>query len=235
VVVSNWGGIVAETVAEAALGMIIAALRRTQEFGDLMHRQKGWEWAPNRTLSLFDRRVGIHGFGLVVRRLLPLLKSFRCSVMIYAAGVPETWFAECKVRKASMLEELFDWSDVVVEAEALTPSNYGIINEKLLRRLHPGDVFVNIARGGLVDEAALAAVAADSEIRVALDVFQEEPLSPTSPLRGMSHVLLTPHVAGPTEDRYPLCGEQALNNLERYLRGDCVESEVTLSVYDRST
>lgn len=235
VVVGNWGDTVAEVVAEGALSMILASLRRLQYFGDLMHRQQGWQWAPAGTKSLYDRKVGIHGFGTVVHRLLPLLKPFRCSVRIFTAGVPDSWYAEHGAERAGSLEQLFEWADVVVEAEALTATNRGIIGETLLRRMRPEGVFVNIARGALVDEPALAKAAKEGGLRVALDVFQEEPLPPDSPLRDLPEVVLTPHVAGPTEDRAHLCGEWAIENLKRNLRGEPIRSPVTVAIYDRST
>ena len=235
VVVGNWGDVVAEVVAEGVLTMILSSLRRIQHFGDLMHRQKGWQWSPGGTLSLFDRRVGIHGFGTVVRRLLPMLHVFRCPVQVFTVGVPEAWYAEHGVQRAESLEQLFGWADVVVEAEALTETSRGRIDEALLRRLRPGSVFVNIARGGLVDEAALARVAANGGFRVALDVFEHEPLPSTSPLRGLADAVLTPHLAGPTDDRNHLCGEFALVNLANYLSGKPIESRITLEIYDRST
>lgn len=235
VLVGNWGGTVAEMVAEGALGMILAALRRTQHFGDIMHRQKTWENAPAGALSLFERRVGIHGFGAIVRRLLPMLRVFRCPVRVFTTGVPDAWYAEHGVERADSLEQLFDWADVLVEAEALTPSNHGIVDEKLLRRLRPDGVFVNIARGALVDEAALAKVAAEGWLRLALDVFQTEPLPADSPLRGLSNAVLSPHTAGPTQDRACVCGKYALDNLQRYLQGGMPETRVTLEIYDRST
>jgi len=235
VVVGNWGETVADTVAEAAFAMILAALRRTQYFGDIMHRDRGWQWAPAGTLSLIERRVGIHGFGAVVRHLLPMLKPFRCPVLVYAAGMPDSCFVEHAVRRADSLEQLFDWADVVVEAEALTPTNRGCIGEPLLRRLRRDGVFVNVARGALVDEAALAKVAAEHGLRVALDVYETEPLAADSPLRGLADAVLFPHVAGPTEDRAHLCGELALENLARFVRGTPIIAPVTLAIYDRST
>ena len=233
--VSNWGEIVSETVAEGALSLTLAALRRTQEFGRVMHQEGGWRWMPAGTESLFDRRVGLHGFGSVARCLIPMLRLFRCSIKVFTTGVPAHWYVDHGVERAESLDELFGWSDVVVEVEAITSENRGVVNEALLRRLRRGSVFVNVGRGGLVDEAALARVAAENGLRLGLDVFDVEPLPADSPLRGLSDAVLSPHLAGPTDDRAHLCGEFALRNLARYLAGETIQGAVSLAAYDRAT
>ena len=236
VVVSNWGAVASETVAEAALMMILCALRRAQYFGDLMHRQQGWSPLPAGTQSLFDRRVGIHGFGLVAKKLVVLLRPFRCQIRAFTKGVPESWFSEHSVDRAESLESLFDWADVLVEAEGLTPATRGLVTAPLLSRLRAGGTFVNIGRGALVDEQALAHIAATGRIRIASDVYETEPLHQNSPLRGLTeNVTLFPHVGGPTDDRFQLCGEFALRNLRTYLSGGTPEARVTLEVFDRAT
>jgi len=233
--VSNWGEMVSETVAEGALNLTLAALRRTQQFGTLMHQERGWQWMPAGAQSLFDRRVGVHGFGSVARCLIPMLRLFRCSVKVFTTGVPTHWYVDHEVECAESLDELFSWSDVVVEVEAMTSSNRGVVNEALLRRLRRGSVFVNVGRGGLVDEAALARVAVENGLRLGLDVFDVEPLPADSPLRGLPDVVLSPHLAGPTDDRAHLCGQFALRNIERYLAGETLQATVSLAGYDRAT
>ncbi len=94
---------------------------------------------------------------------------------------------------------------------------------------------INIGRGAVVDEAALTERVACGHLRVALDVFQKEPLPLDSPLGRSSLALLSPHIAGPTSDQYPLCGEFALRNVERYVKGEDLDAMIALEVYDRST
>jgi phosphoglycerate dehydrogenase-like enzyme len=86
-----------------------------------------------------------------------------------------------------------------------------------------------------VDEAALAQVAKDGKIQIALDVFEVEPLPKDSPLRGLPNVTLLPHLGGPTRDRRRDSGRLALNNLRAFLNGQPLEAVVSLDVYDRST
>jgi phosphoglycerate dehydrogenase-like enzyme len=94
---------------------------------------------------------------------------------------------------------------------------------------------VNIGRGRLVDEAALQREAAAGRLRVALDVVTAEPLTMSSPFAGLRDVILSPHIAGPTTDRYGQCGRFALANLAAFLRGETPPAAISLATYDRAT
>jgi phosphoglycerate dehydrogenase-like enzyme len=94
---------------------------------------------------------------------------------------------------------------------------------------------VNIGRGPVVDEAALIRVAREGNIEVALDVYAEEPLPATSPLRSLPNVFLLPHMGGATIDRGIECGERALRNVERFAAGEPLENEVTVESFERAT
>ena len=111
----------------------------------------------------------------------------------------------------------------------------GSVTEKHLRLIRPGGVFVNVARAGITDEAALLQIASEGKIQIGLDVFAQEPLPEDSPWRGLRNVSLTPHIAGPTLDRYPDAGVQALKNLQAYTNGQPLTAIITPEVYDRST
>jgi len=236
--VSNWGTLASGQVAEHALLLVLASLRNMGRW-DWAFREKGGDWRRFwkgvRTQTLEERRVGIHGFGMVARRLVELLRPFRVEVQAYSAGVPEAMMRKEGVRPAPDLDALFSSSDIVVECEALTEASRGSVTEARLRMLPRGGVFVNVGRGAVVDEAALAAVAAEGSLRVACDVFCVEPPPPSSPLWNIPQALLSPHLAGPTHDRYPLCGVFALENLERFFAGESPEALVDLAAYDRST
>jgi len=123
----------------------------------------------------------------------------------------------------------------VVELAPETPDTYHIVDEAMLRLIRPGGVFVNVGRGSVVDEDALARVAAEGRIQVGLDVYEVEPLPAASPLRRLPNVMLLPHLGGPTKDRRRDCGRFGVENLDRYLKGEPLESEVTLDIYDRAS
>lgn len=232
---TNWGGAISRVVAEAALLHILACLRRATRWTFAMHREGGWKNGVTDAASLFERRVGLHGFGPVARELCRLLRPFNCTIQVFAPDVDHAYEREYGVKRASSLESLFAGSDVVVEVAPLIPATAGIITEKLLRLLAPGSVFVNVGRGAVVDEDALVRVAREGRIQVGLDVFTQEPLPPDHPLRGLPNVFLTPHLGGPTVDRYPDATALALRNLRAHAEGLPLEAIVTPEVYDRST
>jgi phosphoglycerate dehydrogenase-like enzyme len=234
--VTNWGGSVSRTVAECALLLILSALRRSSYWAVAMHREGKWKDKYTVvTESLFERRIGLHGFGAIARQLVPLLAPFNVTISSYSPGIPDEIFTRYGVKRCSSLDQIFSESDIVVELAASTPETYHSVNEEMLRLIRPGGVFVNVGRGAIVDEAALARVAAEGRIEVALDVYEVEPLPVESPLRGLPNVTLLPHLGGPTVDRRCDSGRLCYDNLQRYVAGRPLEAEVTLDIYDRTT
>ncbi len=233
--VTNWGPSVARGVAEGALTLILAALHRAGHWAIRLHVERGWRTDADRVESLHERTVGIHGFGFVARELVRLIQPFGNPVAVYAPGTPDALIREHRVAAAPSLEALFAGNDVVVELAPLIPATHGIVTEKLLRSMPPGALFVNVARGPIVEEAGLLRVAAEGRLLVALDVYQTEPLPADSPLRGLPNVTLFPHVAGPTNDRRRDAGAFALENLRAYSRGLQPAAVVTPAIYDQAT
>jgi phosphoglycerate dehydrogenase-like enzyme len=215
--------------------LILMALRRASHWAVAMHRDSAWKNGNTYTQSLLGRRVGIHGFGSISQCLVPMLRPFTSRIQAYSPRVPEAVFSSLGVKRLASLEELFSESDVVVELAAGTPDNYRLITEKHLRLIPDGGVFVNVGRGRVVDEDGLLRVAREGRLQIALDVFEREPLSADSPLRGLSNVMLLPHIAGPTCDRQRDAGALAVKNLRSFLRGEPLDAVVTLEVYDRSS
>ncbi len=234
-IVTNWGGSISRIVAEWALFHILSCLRRATHWTLEMHREGGWKNRDSETASLYERRVGLHGFGLVSRELVRLLQPFGCVISACAPDVDAATEARYGVTRSPSLEDLFSRNDIIVELAPLIPATTGIVTEKLLRLIPPGGVFVNVGRGAVVDEAALLRVAREGRLNVGLDVFTVEPLPADSGFRGLANVTLTPHLAGPTTDRRRDAGEFALNNLRAYAENRPMQAVIDTRVYDSST
>jgi phosphoglycerate dehydrogenase-like enzyme len=236
-VVTNWGELPSGAVAEQALLLALAALRNLSNWSAVIQRgeEAGSHIEQLNTRTLFGRAVGLHGFGRVARALVPLLRPFGVTLHAYSVGVPDAMIRAAGVTPCASMEQLCARSDVLFACEALTPLTTGSITARALAALPDGAVFVNVGRGGLVDEPALLRETTAGRIRAALDVVVSEPLVPDSAFLRVHDAVLSPHIAGPTFDQYPRIGEHALHNLRRYLAGDQPESIVTLEEYDRAT
>jgi phosphoglycerate dehydrogenase-like enzyme len=236
-IVTNWGPAAAPAVAEAALLLVLACLRRLNAWSFVMHGERGWVGKPmnDSGVGLYGRRVAVHGFGNIARQFLRLIAPFGCDVTVYSEGVPSEVFVEHGVREAPSLAALFAGAEVVVDVEALNERTRGSVTEPLLRSIADGGVFVNVGRGAVVDERALERGAAEGRLQIGLDVYEKEPLPATSPLRGLANVTLTPHVAGPTRDQRRACGARAVEALCRFAAGEPVDRPVGLDEFDRST
>ncbi len=237
--VSNWGPAISYTVAEHALLLVLASLKNLPAWSSVMEEWPGRPHpAPKRFVrasSLRGKRVGLHGFGSIARELVQMLRPFKVELASYSNGVPRGVFENQGVHCCGSLRELFSRSEVVVECEALTEENKGSVDEAILRCLPQGAVFVNVGRGQIVDEAALVRVASERGLRLGLDVYEKEPLSAASGLHQVPHAMLSPHIAGPTDDAYSVLWNHGMKNLRQYLTGGKIDSLVTLDIYDRST
>jgi phosphoglycerate dehydrogenase-like enzyme len=237
--VTNWGAMAAPQVAEHALLLALATLRNQPQWRPFVQQnrlQTTWHPIPDlQTKSLFGKRVGLHGFGQIARSLVRLLKAFDVEIYAYSNGVPPGLMESCGVTPCESLGQLFARSEVLFECEALTPQSTNSVNESILAALTTGAVFVNVGRGRVVEEKALWHEAQSGRIRIALDVMVEEPVSGHSILWSLPNAIISPHIGGPTFDRFPQCGRQALNNMIRYFRKEPLESIVSTEIYDRST
>jgi phosphoglycerate dehydrogenase-like enzyme len=233
--VTNWGGSISRIVAEWALFHILSCLRRATHWTLAMHNEGAWKNGGTETASLFGRRIGLHGFGQIARELVQLLRPFQVTISSFAPDLSPTLEAAHGVQRAASLEALFAENDIVVELAPLNSTTAGIVQEKHLRLIRPGGVFVNVGRGAVVDEAALLRVAQEGKIMVGLDVYGVEPLPVDSPFRGLRNVTLTPHIAGPTSDRRRDAGAFALANLRAYAAGRPLNAVITPALYDTST
>ena len=189
VAVCNMPGTNSQAVAELALMLMLAALRRVAYFDPLTRRGEGWWPEPevfDRVGELAGRTVGLVGFGAIPQRLAPVLRALGAEV-IYATAT--------KRDGAVPLDELLARSDVVSLHCPATPDTIGIISREAIARMKPGAVLVNTARGELVDETALYDALRNGQLRaVGLDVFQREPASQDNPLFTLPNVVVTPHV-----------------------------------------
>lgn len=205
-------GAYAQPVAEHALALILASLRLLPERA----RARSWNSVPAGE-SLYGRSVLIVGAGGIARELIRLLEPFGTRIVIVRRSMTAVPGAERTVTADRLASEL-PQADVVVLAAALTEGTRHLIGAAELAAMKPTAHLVNIARGPLVDSAALsAALAAGVLAGAALDVTDPEPLPDGHPLWAEPRCLITPHMADTPDMTAPLLAERIRLNVAAFL------------------
>ena len=217
-------GVNARVVAEHAAALILALSRRLPEARD-NQRARHWRGMigdlTRREDELGGKTLLIVGLGDIGGRLARLAKAFDMRVVGLRRDPAAGPGAADAVHPMAALGTLLPEADFVVLACPLTKETEHLIDTTALGRMKPSAYLVNVARGRVVDEAALVdALAARHIAGAALDVTADEPLPPTSPLWAMEHVLITPHTAGETRRYEDNVIEILRDNLERLWRGE---------------
>jgi len=214
----------AESVAEGVIGYILSALRDIPFYANEV-QQNRWSTGQSYNEGLLDQTIGLVGFGMVAKYLVGMLKPFRVKIKVYDPYVTDDVFALYGVEKASLLEVMTEAKIISVHA-AKAPSTYHIIHKEVIKKIPDGTLFVNTSRGSIIDEAALAEELTTGRFKAVLDVFEEEPLPIDSKLRGLSNVILIPHMAGPTVDRRPFITLALIEDIKNFFAGKPMNHEI---------
>jgi phosphoglycerate dehydrogenase-like enzyme len=217
-------GVNYRAVAEHAMALILALSRRLPEARDNQARRV-WRGMigdlSRREDELGGKMLLVVGLGQIGGRLAQLAKAFDMRVVGLRRDPAAGRGAADSVHTMSEFKSLLPEADFVALACPLTKETEKLVDAEKLGRMKPSAYLVNIARGRVVDEAALVeALAARRIAGAGIDVTAEEPLAPNSPLWEMEHVLLTPHTAGETRRYEDNVIEILRDNLERLQRGE---------------
>ena len=219
VAVSNTPDVVTDATADIGLTLILAACRRAGE-GERLVRAGRWTgWAPTQMLGthVTGKTVGIVGMGRIGQAV-----ARRCH---FGFGMPVLFYnrspkgTEVPALQVDTIEELMASSDIVVVTVPASAETRGLIGAAALAAMKPTGVFVNIARGDVVDEPALIAALAEGRIAAAgLDVYAEEPTVPEA-LRALENVVLLPHLGTAALEVREAMGRMALDNIVAWAEG----------------
>lgn len=214
--VTTTPGTLTEDVADMGMALMLAVQRRIVE-GDGFVRAGRWAAREPFPLggSLKGRRLGILGLGQIGRALAARAEAFGMAVRYWdraaIPGVAHAWYADPLALAAD--------SDILAVCVAATPGTKGMVDAGLLAALGPKGVLINIARGSIVDEAALIAALRSGGIAAAgLDVFEGEP-EIDSGFLSLANVVITPHQASATVETRIAMGEAVLANLAAHFAG----------------
>ncbi|MFG0289230.1 MAG: D-2-hydroxyacid dehydrogenase [Rhodopirellula sp. JB044] len=217
IIVSSASGLFAPQVAEQTFALLFGLLRR---IGLFERARQIPEFIRRPTDDLRGKTVGIVGLGGNGREIAKMLRPWEVRILAtdyypenQPADVDELW-------PTSRTDELFASSDIVILTLPLNASTRHYVGEKQFAAMKPGSYFVNVARGAVVDEAALVAALSRGHLAAAgVDVTETEPLPPESPLWTDPNVLITPHVGAQSYRRVDDTTDLVCLNLRRYFAG----------------
>ncbi|MFF9570830.1 2-hydroxyacid dehydrogenase [Streptomyces sp. NPDC014685] len=218
----NAKGVHEASTAELALALILASLRGIPRF---VHGQDEEEWRSGFYPALADKSVLIVGYGSIGSAIEDRLAPFECARVARVARSARTT-ARGPVHALGDLPALLPEADVVVLSTPLNPSTQGLVGAGFLAAMRDGALLVNVARGGVVDTAALLAELESGRLRAALDVTDPEPLPAGHPLWHAPHVLITPHVGGSTSAFLPRAKRLMAGQLSRFAAGEPLRNVV---------
>ena len=217
VVVTSASGVLAEQVAEHTIALVTAWCRSLPVF---LRAQAKHEFIRRPTRDLHRSTVGIVGFGGNGRRLAPLLRVFKTRILatdMFPVDKPD--YVE-SLWPADRLDDLLAQSDVVILALPLNESTHGLFNAARLRRMKPGALLCNMARGAIVvTNDLIDAIHSGHLAGAVMDVTEPEPLPPGHPLWDTPNVIITPHVGGQSALRIDNMTRLFCENLKRWQAG----------------
>jgi phosphoglycerate dehydrogenase-like enzyme len=218
------GGANAIAVAEHAVMFILALFKqlRLLDANVRAGKWRGGAMGALRVHEIWSRTIGIVGMGRIGQEVAKRLRPFEPGAILYFDPVRLPAAREQALSvEYRPLDEVLKAADAVTLHVPLSDATRHLIDAPSLALMKPSAVVINTARGGLIDEPALADALRSGRLAGAgLDVFSEEPAPADHPLLGLENVLLTPHMAGPTWESYPRRFENCFANLARVARGE---------------
>lgn len=203
IVVANVPAYSTESVAQMVFAHLLNITQRVGHYADEV-RSGAWSGQPDfsyrntRLMELWGKTIGLVGFGNTGQATARIALGFGMKVRVVTSKAQQQ--LPQGVAKAT-LEEVFSGSDVVSLHCPLTRENSRMVNRDLLATMKPGAILINTARGGLVDDEALADALRSGHLMAAgLDVLTDEPPAPGHPLVGLENCFITPHIAWATEE-----------------------------------
>jgi D-3-phosphoglycerate dehydrogenase len=226
IVVMNTPGANAVAVAELTIGLMLTMARKISTANSTMHAGK-WEKKSLQGSELRGKTLAILGLGRIGLEVAARAQSFGMELIGYDPFIAPAVARENGVALVTM-DDLFKRADYLTLHVGLTPQTEGIINETSLAIMKKGVRIINCARGELIVEPALIAALKSGHVAgAALDVFHKEPLK-ESEYHALDNAILTPHIAGSTDEAQEAIGIQLAEQVKAYLKLGVVQNAVNL-------
>jgi D-3-phosphoglycerate dehydrogenase len=214
------------SAAEHALALLLSAARQITE-ADASLRAREWKRSSFSGTEIFGKTAGIVGLGRIGQLVAQRLAAFGADIVAYDPYVSSARAAQLGIELLT-LEDLLGRADFISVHLPKTPETAGLIDKEALAKTKPGVIIVNAARGGLVDEAALAEAVSNGHVRAAgIDVFSSEPCT-DSPLFDLPQVVVTPHLGASTAEAQDRAGTDVAESVKLALAGEFVPDAVNV-------
>jgi D-3-phosphoglycerate dehydrogenase / 2-oxoglutarate reductase len=214
------------SAAEHALALLLAAARQIAP-ADASLREHKWKRSSFSGTEIFGKTVGVVGLGRIGQLVAARLAAFGTHVVAYDPYVSAARAAQLGIELLS-LDDLLARADFISVHLPKTPETAGLIGKEALAKTKPGVIIVNAARGGLIDEQALADAVTSGHVRGAgIDVFSTEPCT-DSPLFELPQVIVTPHLGASTAEAQDRAGTDVAASVKLALAGEFVPDAVNV-------
>lgn len=205
--VLNSPGAFGDAVGEYAIGLLLGVSRRICRTDRLV---RNGEWPKGRYPSLYGKTIGVIGYGAIGQGVGARAHGLRMKVLAHDPFPGQ----DDGIATLTDLDTLISQVDVICLCCNMTPENRHMINSETLTRTKPGVIIVNVARGGLIDETALADALRSGHVgAAAVDVFEQEPISTDHPLLSFDNVVVSSHNANSTIEAIEAVHQNTLENL----------------------
>ena len=233
IVVANAPGSNSLSVAEHALGLLLAQVRDIPNANASMHSGK-WEKSKFKGVEITDKTLGIMGLGKIGVLVAQRAKGLRMEVVGYDPYVSVDRFRELGIERAETPEDLYGVADFISVHLPKTPETNGLISDAAFEKMKKGVRIINTARGGIVDEEALVrALEAGKVASAGLDVFSSEPVPADFPLAKFENVIMTPHLGAATAEGQDRAGVIVAEQVVAGLSGGVVSYAVNIPSISR--
>jgi len=239
ITITNSPGPMAKATAELGAALLLYTARNVDYYREQLRLRSNRIYqdlhlhgAPE---SMIGREVAMIGFGRIGRALVDMMRGFELRWLVYDPFASKSLATRYPIRFVN-LPTLLSRAELLVLTAALTDRTRGLLNRTRLAKLPKNATIINIARGGLIDLAALTKEVEKKRLRCALDVSDPlEPLPVAHPLRKLAGAIVTPHIAGSNRRVRHEMAEVVLDDLERFFSGRKVRNRVTSAMLDRMT
>jgi phosphoglycerate dehydrogenase-like enzyme len=219
------------STAEHAIALILAASKGIIRAADALRTGRPDLYSGHQAIELDGKTLGLVGFGRIARRVARIGEGIGMNILAFDPYLAKHEFF---VPRAETLDQLLAEADVVSVHVPLSQATLGMFDRSAFAKMRSGAVFVNTARGGLVDQEALIEALDSGRLMAAgLDVTSPEPLPPDHPLLHREDMVVTPHVASATSEGRRRIFEIAMNQLRAVLEGRRPQHLVNPEVWER--